>query len=147
MAEKIVGVRFKDVGKVYHFDAIELQDVQPSDFVIVRTSRGKQLGEVVNIVKNPEPPSRGTWKKLIRKATAADLLLRQQRIQEEKKITEATIKIARAKSMSEGKIVITEINFDPDQLLDIDLVVNLEIIKRGSRNGRCFYIFPYHFVC
>ncbi len=135
MKEKIVGVRFKDIGKVYHFNAIDLQDVRSGDYVIVRTSRGMQLGEVVNFVKNPDSPTRGAWKKLIRKATAADLLIRQQRIQEEEEITKACIKIAREKKLADVKIVTTEINFEGDALailynIDSDEDVNLSGVKK-----------------
>jgi len=135
MKEKIVGVRFKDIGKVYHFNAIDIPDVQTGDFVIVRTSRGKQLGEVMNFVQDPGPQPRGSWKKLIRKANAADMLIRQQRLLQEKEITESCIKIAREKKLQEVKIVDTEINFEGDSFtilynIDGDDEVNLNGVKK-----------------
>ncbi|HIU48531.1 MAG TPA: stage 0 sporulation family protein [Candidatus Avimonoglobus intestinipullorum] len=42
----IVGVRFKTVGKVYHFNPQKL-DIKKGDFVVVETARGIELGEVV----------------------------------------------------------------------------------------------------
>ncbi len=135
MIEKIVGVRFKDVGKVYHFDAVDLQDIRSGDFVIVRTSRGLQLGKVTNFIQNPEAPKRGNWKKLIRKASAADLLIRQQRIQEEQKITDFTIKLARQKKLENVKIVATEVSFNGDNLtlfynIEGEENVNLKGVKK-----------------
>lgn len=43
---KIIGVRFKSVGKIYYFDPVGL-DIQMNDKVIVETSRGVECGEVV----------------------------------------------------------------------------------------------------
>jgi cell fate regulator YaaT (PSP1 superfamily) len=73
----IVGIRFQKIGKVYHFDAGKCRDIQVGDFAIVETSRGRQLGEIIQIVENPTPPPEGTWKPIYRKATPRDLLLRQ----------------------------------------------------------------------
>ena len=42
----IVGVRFKEVGKVYYFDPVNL-DVKKDDCVIVETARGIEMGRVV----------------------------------------------------------------------------------------------------
>lgn len=65
----IVGIRFQKVGKVYHFDAANCRDIQVGDFAIVETSRGRQLGEIIQIVENPAPPPEGSWKPIYRKAT------------------------------------------------------------------------------
>jgi len=45
MAE-IVGVRFKRAGKVYYFDPAGV-DLQVNDYVVVQTTRGLELGQVV----------------------------------------------------------------------------------------------------
>ena len=45
MAE-IVGVRFKRAGKVYYFDPAGI-DLKPNDHVVVETTRGLELGQVV----------------------------------------------------------------------------------------------------
>jgi cell fate regulator YaaT (PSP1 superfamily) len=73
----VVGVRFQKVGKIYHFDARKFRDLQTGDFAVVETSRGKQLGEVVQVLDDPSLPPRGSWKPITRKATPRDLLLRQ----------------------------------------------------------------------
>ncbi|MCC8022443.1 MAG: stage 0 sporulation protein, partial [Clostridiales bacterium] len=44
MAE-VIGVRFKDVGKVYYFDPKQIQ-FKKKERVIVETSRGVECGEV-----------------------------------------------------------------------------------------------------
>ena len=54
MQPLIVGIRFQEIGKVYHFDAASISDIQIGDRVIVDTARGRQLGEVIQLVKNPD---------------------------------------------------------------------------------------------
>ena len=44
MAE-IIGVRFKEVGKVYYFDPLD-NKLNTGDRVIVETARGLECGEV-----------------------------------------------------------------------------------------------------
>ena len=49
--KNIIGVRFSNVGKVYHFDSSALPDLKLGEHVIVDTSRGRHLGEVVQLVE------------------------------------------------------------------------------------------------
>jgi len=112
MAPFIVGIRFQKIGKVYHFDASKFSDLQVGDFVVVETSRGKQLGEVIQIVKNPQHPTEGDWKPIARKASARDMVLRQLW---HKKECQATI-ACREKLVETGiqgvKIIASEFSFD-----------------------------------
>ncbi|MEJ2598141.1 MAG: regulatory iron-sulfur-containing complex subunit RicT [Anaerolineales bacterium] len=112
----IVGIRFQKVGKIYHFDASEVRDIQVGDFAIVETSRGRQLGEIVQIINNPTPPPEGTWKPIHHRATPRDLVLRQ--IWQKKEI-EAMIN-CRAKAAELGiqgiKVVSAEFTFDGARL-------------------------------
>lgn len=73
----IVGIRFQRVGKIYHFDASACPDIQVGDYAVVETTRGRQLGEVIQIVESPAPPPEGAWKPIHHKATPRDLVLRQ----------------------------------------------------------------------
>lgn len=112
----VVGVRFQKVGKIYHFDARKFRDLQTGDFAVVETSRGKQLGEIVQVLDDPSMPPRGTWKPIKRKATPRDLLLRQLW---QRKELEAMINCrAKAAEMNiEGvKIVAAEFTFDGKRL-------------------------------
>ena len=115
MAE-VIGVRFKQVGKVYYFDPAGIQ-VKKEDHVIVETARGVECGEVAmenrqvsddNIVK--------PLKKVIRKATEEDLA--QMRKNQEKQISAAKIcneKIAAHKL--DMKLVDVEYTFDNNKIL------------------------------
>ena len=42
---RVVGVRFRNNGRIYYFDPGEL-DIQPGDGVIVETARGSEFGDV-----------------------------------------------------------------------------------------------------
>ena len=112
----IVGIRFQKSGKVYHFDASESPDILVGDYAVVETSRGRQLGEVVQIVESPSPPPEGAWKSIHHKATPRDLVLRQLW---QKKELEAMIncraKLAEVK-IPGVKIVAAEFSFDGSRL-------------------------------
>lgn len=71
--KKIVGIRFKKPGKIYFFDPENL-DLNMKDKVIVETSMGEELGEVVISNRNmPEEKIVSPLKKVIRIATNKDL--------------------------------------------------------------------------
>ena len=116
MQPNIVGIRFSKVGKVYHFDAAPVPDLVVGESVVVDTTRGRQIGEVIQRIENPPPPPEGTWKSVERKATPADLLLRQTWVQKQ---TEAMINCrARASELQLAgvKIVAAEYSFDGSRL-------------------------------
>jgi len=70
----IAGVRFKKAGRIYHFDAGELE-LQPGDNVVVQTVRGLELGQVVQFpVTRPEIGNEEELSPVVRKATEEDIL-------------------------------------------------------------------------
>lgn len=116
MEPLVVGIKFQKVGKTYHFDASNCRDLQVGDFAVVDTSRGRQLGEVIQIIDDPSKPPEGSWKPIHRRATPRDLVMRQ--IWEKKEL-EAVIN-CRAKMAEMGiegvKIVAAEFTFDGSRL-------------------------------
>jgi len=116
MDKNIIGVRFTKVGKIYHFDSSAVPHVTIGDHVIVDTSRGKHLGEVVQVMKEPPPKPEGGWRSVERRATPRDLLLLQSW---QAKQTEAMIN-CRARAAELGlkgiKIVAAEYNYDGTRL-------------------------------
>ena len=70
---KIVGIRFRQAGKIYYFDPGELK-LEVNEFVVVETARGLELGHVViapgqvddSEIENPLKP-------VIRKAEPEDI--------------------------------------------------------------------------
>ena len=112
----IVGIRFQDIGKIYHFDSSDFNDVRVGDFVVVDTSRGCQVGEVMQIIADPPLPPEGVWKSIKRIATARDLLLRQLWQKKEMEAVEnCRAKIAELNILG-VKIVSAEYTFDGKRL-------------------------------
>ncbi len=112
----VVGIRFQKTGKIYHFDASSAPDIQAGDFAVVETSRGRQLGEVITLVRDPAPPPEGTWKSISRKATPRDLVLRQLWQQKEvEAMINCRAKLAEIKYPG-VKIVAAEYTFDGEHL-------------------------------
>lgn len=73
--QKLVGVRFQPVGKVYHYNAAGYDDLKPGDWVIVDTARGRQMGQIAT-TKPPKDRSGGPYKRIERKAAGRDMAMR-----------------------------------------------------------------------
>ncbi len=142
---QVAGIRFQKIGKIYHFDASETPDLMAGDFAIVRTSRGIQMGQVMQIMDDPPKPTAGSWKSIERKATPSDLLLVQDW---QKKEIKAMID-CRAKASALGiesvKIVKAEFSFDGNSLTylynsevdeDIDLGNLRKAMQRNYKSSK-----------
>jgi cell fate regulator YaaT (PSP1 superfamily) len=139
MEKNIIGVRFTKIGKIYHFDTSAIPDVGIGEHVIVDTSRGRHLGQVVQIVKEKPPKPEGGWRSVERRATPRDLLLLQSW---QSKQTEAMIN-CRARASEIGlagvKIVSAEYNYDGSRLAflfntDSDEKPDLKSLKKDMQN-------------
>ena len=139
METNIVGIRFTKIGKVYHFNSNAIPDISVGEHVIVDTSRGKHLGEVIQIVQETPPKPEGGWKPVERRATPRDLLLQQSWQQKQ---TEAMIN-CRARASEIGlkkvKIVAAEYNYDGSRLsflfsTESEERVDLKSLKKDMHN-------------
>ncbi|MBE9482401.1 MAG: stage 0 sporulation family protein [Chloroflexi bacterium] len=114
MAE-IVGIRFKRAGKVYYFEPAGI-DLEVNDYVVVKTSRGLELGRVVISPKQVLASEVTTpLKSILRKAEAEDI----ERAQEfESKEQEALIECGKliAKLGLPMKLLFVEYNLDGSRL-------------------------------
>jgi cell fate regulator YaaT (PSP1 superfamily) len=115
-APSIVGVRFSKVGKIYHFDARKIEALRLGDVVVVETSRGWQLGEVVVMVAEPLAPPEGTWKTLDRLATPKDLMQRQNWQAKELDVVEVARKRLKELRLQGVKIIFSEYSYDGSKL-------------------------------
>ena len=115
MAE-VIGVRFKDGGKVYYFDPNK-QKLKTGDTVIVETARGVECGKVALENKNvPDEEIVHPLKKLIRKATKEDF----RRLAENEKKEKEALRICEQKVAEHGlgmKLVNVEYTFDGSKIL------------------------------
>jgi cell fate regulator YaaT (PSP1 superfamily) len=71
----VAAIRFQEVGKLYYFDLAGIPDVEAGDYVVVETSRGRELGNVAGFVEERITPPKGGWKPIERKATPRDLVM------------------------------------------------------------------------
>jgi cell fate regulator YaaT (PSP1 superfamily) len=108
-------VRFQPTGKAYHFDATGFSDLQPGDYVLVETSRGKQLGEVVGTRLLHEDEKRAGLKPIKRRATGHDLAQLAHWREEEADIL-ATARQMAAELHLPIKLVTAEYTFDGQRL-------------------------------
>lgn len=115
MAE-VVGIRFKEVGKVYYFDPDSMK-FKRGDKAIVETARGVECGEVA--MENREVPEEEIvkpLKRIIRAATEADLKIVAENREKEKKAFDICEQKIRAHKL-EMKLVDVEYTFDSSKIL------------------------------
>ena len=115
MAE-VIGVRFKNVGKVYYFDPDGIQAAKGSQ-VIVETSRGVECGEVAMPNRTiPDDEIVKPLKKVIRAVSPEDLArLEENRRREKHAFSVCQKKIAEHKLQM--KLVDVEYTFDNNKIL------------------------------
>ena len=115
MAE-VIGVRFKEVGKVYYFDPLD-NKLNTGDRVIVETARGLECGEVATPNKTVDDAEIShPLKPLIRIATEKDLNhLAENKLKEKEAYRICEQKIAHHKL--EMKLVNVEYTFDNSKIL------------------------------
>ncbi len=112
----IIGVRFREVGKIYYFDP-DGHEFNKGDLVIVETSRGVECGEVA-MANRMIPDDEITYplKKMIRKATDEDIVRVNENREKEKKAFEIC-----AQKINEHrlkmKLINVEYTFDNNKIL------------------------------
>ena len=113
---KIVGVRFKQAGKIYHFNPAGFQ-IKKNDNVIVETARGIELGKVVVEEKelNPEQITK-PLKDVIRIATEADLKIAEENRKKEKEAFAICLEKIKKHGL-EMKLIEVEYTFDGSKIL------------------------------
>lgn len=143
--QQIIGIRFQPLGKLYHFSASQTQDIQTGDYVIVSTSRGEEMGQVIMFSKEGEKRRNGKIKPIERRATPQDLVMR--RMWQRREL-EAMIN-CRAKAAEMGfkavKIAKAEFSYDGSRLSflyssegdeKIDLNPLQKALKRSHRKAK-----------
>jgi cell fate regulator YaaT (PSP1 superfamily) len=116
MPTTIVGVRFNPIGKIYHFDSGKITDLTLGDYVVVETSRGKQLGQVSQIIAEPGTPPEGGWKIIERRATPRDLVTRQGWQVKEPEVVEFARQRAKEIHLVGVKVISAEYSYDGSRL-------------------------------
>lgn len=116
MMVKVIGVRFRQAGKIYNFDPLDFK-IEVGNHVIVETARGIEYGKVVQSVQEKnEKDVIMPLKPVIRVATEEDDKIAKQNKDKEKKaffICKEKIK----KHGLEMKLIDTEYTFDNNKVL------------------------------
>lgn len=113
---EIIGVRFRDTGKVYYF-APNGCTAAPGDFVIVETARGLEFGEVM--LGNKEVPTADIippLRSVVRRATREDIDRHEANIALEKNAFDICLKKIREHKL-DMKLIDAEYTFDNNKLL------------------------------
>lgn len=113
---KVIGVRFKQTGKVYYFGPGEL-DIQKGDYVIVETARGTECGEVAQGVHEvPDASIVKSLKNVTRMADAVDVRAMKKNREAEKSAF-STCEERIAKHGLDMKLVDVEYTLDRSKIL------------------------------
>lgn len=112
----IVGVRFRQAGKIYYFDPLEWQ-FELNEPVVVETARGIEIGQVALENKEvPESEITAPLKAIIRKANPADLEQYEKNLTDEEQAM-ATCKDRIRKHKLEMKPVDVEYTLDRNKII------------------------------
>ncbi len=112
----VIGVRFKKAGKVYYFSPGEVWPA-PGEFVIVETTRGVELGEVVTGAREvADEKLVAPLKNVIRKATDADLQQQAKNEGREKEAFQICVQKIEQHKL-EMKLVSVEYTFDDSKII------------------------------
>jgi cell fate regulator YaaT (PSP1 superfamily) len=106
----VAGVRFQRVGKLYHFEYDDYPQLQKGDHVIVETTRGRQMGEVVNFYAVDE--ENRDYKPILRMASPRDLILRHHWELQQDDAMEVVKQKVREHNLRDAKFVTALYNFD-----------------------------------
>jgi cell fate regulator YaaT (PSP1 superfamily) len=113
---KVIGVRFRQAGKIYNFDPAGM-DIKKGDHVIVETARGVEYGYVVDHIQEvSEEEIVSPLKPVIRIATKEDDKKAAENVEKEKK----AFKVCKEKILKHGlemKLIDTEYTFDNNKVL------------------------------
>ena len=112
---KAVGVRFRQAGKIYHFDPDGL-DLKRGSKVIVETSRGIEYGEVVTVDMIESDKDKQPLKKVIREADANDTAKMEEN-REKEKAAIRTCKDLINKHELDMKLIACEYTLDNSKML------------------------------
>ena len=113
---KIIGVRFRNVGKIYYFNPKNFQ-VKPQDHVIVETARGVEYGTVVLGPKDvDEEEVVQPLKDVIRIATPKDDAREQSNLKKEREAYQICVKKIREHEL-DMKLIDVEYTFDNNKVL------------------------------
>jgi cell fate regulator YaaT (PSP1 superfamily) len=114
---EVVGVRFREAGRIYYFDPAGFENLKVGTYIVVDTARGEDIGQVVIVPKQmANDKVVGQLKGILRRAEPWDLLRMQHFRNREKQALEK----CRQKIAEYGlpmKVIKAEYNYDGSLLV------------------------------
>ena len=108
----VVGIRFQKLGKLYHFDVGKNHEIDPGDYVIVETSRGRQLGQVISFIDLADVRNPKGMSVVERPATPRDLVMKQVWESKELDVLISCREKAAQLNIEDAKFIKAEYSFD-----------------------------------
>lgn len=105
----IAGVRFHKVGKLYHFDTSDYPDLKLGDYVVVETTRGRQMGEVLGF--HPDEKE-GDHRPIMRRASPRDLSLKLYWESRQDEVVDTSKAKAKELGIRDAKFIAAMYNYD-----------------------------------
>lgn len=108
----VIGLRFQKLGKLYHFKVGSVTDIEPGEYAIVETKRGRQLGQVIAFIDPEQVHRMKGMRSIERKANPRDMVMKQ--VWEAKEL-DALISCrekAHKLNVNDAKFIKAEYNFD-----------------------------------
>ena len=136
----VIGIRFTRLGKIYHFKSNNDRDIIIGDIVLVETSRGYQLGKVVQFVEDINTLEHPNVKSIIRKANEEDVTAQHKWIEKEEAVLEKARETLPAKGENAVKVVHAEYGYMGESLSILvssigEHKVNLNPIRNRLENA------------
>jgi cell fate regulator YaaT (PSP1 superfamily) len=114
---QIVAIRFHPLSKLYHFGVPSDCDVEIGDFVIVSTSRGREMGQVIAFVEPSKETGEGHLKYIEKRATPQDLVMHRMWQQREAETLESSQEKVRQLGLRGVKIARADFSYDGSRLV------------------------------
>ncbi|MEZ4771416.1 MAG: stage 0 sporulation family protein [Caldilineales bacterium] len=113
----VVGVSFRPVTKIYHFDPGALLDLESGEFVVVETSQGQEIGQIAWTARAMGQERVGSdLKPVLRRATPVDLVERDKNRRREPEALATCRERAEAHRLP-MKVVSAEYSYDGSRLV------------------------------
>lgn len=112
----VIGVSFRPVTKIYHFDPGVMLDLEAGEYVVVETSQGHEIGQVAWTARAMAQERAGDLKPVLRRATSLDLTERDKHRRREPEALELCRERAAAHKLA-MKVVSAEYSYDGSRLV------------------------------
>lgn len=112
----VIGVSFRPVTKIYHFDPGAMLDLEAGEYVVVETSQGHEIGQVAWTPRAMAQERAGDLKPVLRRATSVDLTERDKNRRREPEALEICRERAAALKLP-MKVVSAEYSYDGSRLV------------------------------